>query len=135
MHLNQRKELPMGKALLVAAFAALVLLAFGTELAPNSPAFWLASSAAGYQIVRFALMLLLLMQIATDPPRHKTFRMISLGISSLVALWALRATYGNTMLFLDTLSLLASSVAVALTALERKVDLLPTPEPKRTATA
>jgi len=61
----------MGKRLLVISFATLIFLAFGTELAPDSPLFWLASSSTGYQVIRFGLMLILLLQLGTEPPRHR----------------------------------------------------------------
>lgn len=110
----------MGKALLVAAFAILAFLAFGTENASDNSMFWLASSETGYQVVRFGLMLLLILQIATNPPRHRVFRAISMIVATTVSVWTLSATYNNQMLFLDSLSLLASSTAIAITALERK---------------
>jgi hypothetical protein len=113
----------MGKKLLAAALLTLIFLAFGTQIAPDSPMFWLASSTIGYQVVRFGLMLVLLLQLCTDPPRHKTFRIISAVVSGLTAFWVLRATYNNHMMLLDSLSLLASSIAIGVTALERKLSL------------
>ena len=110
----------MGKALLVAAFAILAFLAFGTENASDNSMFWLASSAIEYHVVRFGLMLLLILQIATNPPRHRVFRAISMIVATTVSAWTLSATYNNHMLFLDSLSLLASATAIAITALERK---------------
>ena len=125
----------MGKTLLVAAFGTLALLAFGTENASNNSMFWLASSAVGYQIVRFGLMLLLLLQIATNPPRHQIFRAISMVVASTVAVWTLQATYANHMLFLDSLSLLASSVAIAITALEQRAPIFGKPRSSSHAVA
>ena len=110
----------MAKALLVAAFSILVLLAFGTENASNNSMFWLASTGIGYQVVRFSLMLVLLLQIATNPPRHRVFRAISIMVATSVAAWTLTSTYDNKMQLLDSLSFLASSIAIAVTALERK---------------
>ncbi len=124
----------MGKALLVAAFAILALLAFGTQNDPNSSMFWLASSATGYQVVRGGLMAVLLLQIVTNPPRYMVFRATSMIIASSVAIFSLQATYANHMLLLDALSLLASSVAIAVTALERKGSIFAKPAVLRTTT-
>jgi hypothetical protein len=109
----------MGKKLVAAALFTLIFLAFGTEIAPDSPLFWLASSAVGYQVIRFGLVLILLLQLGSDPPRHRTFRIISAWVAGVTSLWVLRATYANYMALLDTLSLLGSVVAIGLTALER----------------
>jgi hypothetical protein len=113
----------MSKKLLAAMVLLLLFLAFGTVLAPESPMFWLASSAVGYQIARFGLMLVLLLQLGTNPPRHKTFRIFSGWVAGITAFWVLNATYGNNMEILDSLSLLGAAVAIGLTALERTIPV------------
>jgi hypothetical protein len=65
------------------------------------------------------------LQLATNPPRHKTFRIVTAMVSSLTAFWVITATYNNQMMLLDSLGLLASSIAIGVTALERKFSLTP----------
>lgn len=111
----------MGKVLLVLSFIALMILAIGTAKSPQDPAFWLASGAAGYQHVRELLMSVLFLQAVTRPPRHVIFRILSGGIGLFTAVWVVSATYSYQMPFLDTFCFMAAAIAIAVTALERRV--------------
>ena len=64
------------------------------------------------------------MQLTTSPPRHMWFRVISGAIAIAVGAWAIEATYYNQMLSLDTLSFLGTSVAIGVSALEHKANIL-----------
>jgi len=108
----------MTKILVLLAVIGLLFLTLGVYLFPGSTAFWLASMSGGYQAVRVVLAGLLLIDLATNPPRSRIFRALSLVVATAVSTWVLRATYANNMQVLDSLSLLGASFAIAVTALE-----------------
>lgn len=114
----------MNKVLLLLSAACLILLTIGTTLFPNYPVFWLASSGSMYEYVRIALSLVLIGQLITRPPRHLFFRLIAGLLAVFVGVWVVEATYSNHMMFLDSMSLMATAFAIAITALE--VQSLPT---------
>lgn len=112
----------MGKLLLLLASACLVTLLIGTAAAPNNAAFWLASSLPLYEHIREVLLVVLLVQLVTNPPRHSAFRLVC-GIVALgTSYWALQTTYVGQMGLLDSFSLLAAAVAIGVTALEVKTS-------------
>ena len=109
----------MGKLLLFLSLLGLAVLAIGTAYYPNNPIFWLASGAAPFQHARFIMMALLGAQLVTRPPRHKVFRVLAGAIALGVSIWAVQETYNYQMPFLDSMAFLASTIAAAVTALER----------------
>lgn len=123
----------MSKKLLAASIGSLIFLIIGTSLYPDNPLFWLATSSLNFQIIRFGLLLILLLQFVTEPPRKRVFRAISAMVAVSVASWTLQATYANHMMLLDALCFLGTSVAVGLVALERQ--LLPTKSTRKTVAA
>jgi len=90
----------------------------------QNPMFWLASTMPAYQYLRESLVLVLVMQLTTSPPRHMWFRIISGAIAVALAIWSVQETYNNQMQLLDSLSFLATSVAIGISALEHKVSIL-----------
>jgi len=108
----------MTKVLVLLAAIGLLFLLLGVYLFPASSAFWLASMSGGYQAVRAVLAGLLLIDLATNPPRSRVFRALSIMVAVAVGTWVLRSTYANNMQLLDSLSLLGASFAIAVTALE-----------------
>lgn len=108
----------MSKILLALSFVSLLVLIIGTTFFSQNPVFWLATGGAVYQHAREALAAVLLLQLFTRPPRHLIFRIVSGLLAIAVAGWTLGATYNNQMLFLDSMSFLAASFGIALTALE-----------------
>lgn len=114
----------MNKILLLLSAICLVLLTVGTTLFPNYPVFWLASNASIYEYARIALSLVLIGQFITRPPRHLFFRLIAGLLAVFVGVWVVEATYYSHMMFLDSVSLMATAFAIAITALE--VQSLPT---------
>ena len=86
--------------------------------------FWLASAMPAYQYIREFLVFVLVMQLTTSPPRHMWFRIISGAIALALAVWSVRETYNNQMPLLDSLSFLATSVAIGISALEHRVSIL-----------
>jgi hypothetical protein len=109
----------MNKTLPLLSLICLATLTLGTVLFGQSPAFWLASGAANYEFIREALMVILVLQLVTEPPRNVWFRILAGSLAVFVGMWALQATYANRMLFLDTLSFLSAAIATGITALER----------------
>jgi hypothetical protein len=114
----------MGKLLLVLALVGLIILFFGTSLLPQNPDFWLASGGSMYQYMRGLLALVVVLQLTTRPPRHVWLRLVSGVIALAVGIWTIEATYSDHMLILDTLCFISASVAIGVTALERKANVL-----------
>lgn len=112
----------MRRLLLLLSALSLCLLAYGTAYYPDFAAFWLASGGVATQTIRFLLAGVLLVQFATRPPRNMYFRMLCGAVAIVAAGWALEETYAYRMLFLDTLSILAASIATGITALEINYD-------------
>lgn len=108
----------MRRILLLLSALGLVTLALGTTYAPNDPTFWLAASTPVYQIVRGALAIVLFVQFVTHPPRHILFRLLCGLISVSAGIWAIQETNAYHMMALDTLSIMAASIATGITALE-----------------
>ena len=86
--------------------------------------FWLASTMPAYQYLRESLAFILVMQLTTRPPRHMWFRIISGTIAIALAIWSVQETYNNQMPLLDSLSFLATSVAIGVSALEHRASIL-----------
>jgi len=114
----------MGKLLLILALVSLIILLFATSLFPQNPDFWLASGGSTYQYIRGLLALVVMLQLTTRPPRHVWLRIVSGAIALVVGVWAIEATYSDHMLILDTLCFVSASVAIGVTALERKANVL-----------
>jgi hypothetical protein len=114
----------MGKLLLLLSFMCLVFLGFGVVLYPQNSVFWLASGSSMYQHVRELLALVLVVQLVTRPPRHVWVRLLSGAIAVTTGIWAIEATYASQMPLLDSLSFLGASIAIGVTALERKPKTL-----------
>ena len=114
----------MGRTLLLLSLVILTTLFLGTAVTPQNPAFWLASGAPMYQHIREILALVLMLQLTTRPPRHLSLRMFSGAIAVAIGIWSIEATYSYHMLFLDTLCFISASVAIGVTALERKANTL-----------
>ena len=110
----------MGKLLIFLSLVILLAMSIGANVAPQNPVFWLASVATAYQHVREVLIAILLTQLVTRPPRHVWFRLLSGGTAIIAIAWAIQQNYTYSMLPLDTLSIIGASVAILITALERK---------------
>ena len=110
----------MTKMLLLLSLICLGVLAVGTALFAQNPAFWLASGASADQYIRAALMLVLVLQLSAKPPRHVVLRLLSGALAAGVGVWAVEMTYANQMLFLDAMSFMSAAIAIGVTALERK---------------
>jgi hypothetical protein len=106
------------------SLVCLVFLSIGTLLFTQNPLFWLASAMPAYQYIREFLAFILVMQLTTRPPRHMWFRIISGAIAIALAIWCFQETYNNHMLVFDSLSFLAASVAIGISALEHRVSIL-----------
>ncbi len=111
----------MSKTLLLLSLTALTILGIGTSIFPHNPVFWLASSATDFQIVRIILSVILVSQLTTSPPRNFFFRIIAGLLSVLIGTWSIQQSYAYHMNLLDTLAFMAASLAVLITALERRV--------------
>ena len=110
----------MGKVLQLLSFLSLGILCIGTAVAPDSSAFWLASNGTSFEVMRIVLMVVMLAQLVTKPPRHLIFRLLAGGLAGGVLVWVWNATYNYQMPFLDTLAFVAAALAVGITALERR---------------
>lgn len=110
--------------LLLISLACLVFISIGTLMFDQNPIFWLASVAPAYQYLRELLAFVLVMQLTTSPPRHMWFRIISGAIAIALAIWSVRETYNSQIQLLDSLSFLAASVAIGVSALDHRVSIL-----------
>ena len=114
----------MGKSLLLISLVCLVFVSIGIFIFPQNPMFWLASATPLYQYIRGFFAFILLMQLTTSPPRHIWFRIIS-GVTALVlAIWCIGETYNNQMQLLDSLSFLGAAIAIGVSAIERRANIL-----------
>src|SRR5665213_2684130 len=114
----------MGKTLLLLSLVSLAILSIGAALLPQAPVFWLTSNASMYQHIRELLVLVLMLQLTTRPPRHLSLRMLSGAIAVAVGIWSIEATYAYHMQLLDTFCFVGAAVAIGVTALERKANIL-----------
>lgn len=112
----------MKKLSLWLPLAALIIIIIGTLIAPDSPMFWLASSAAPYQNLRLAVSVVLALQLMTSPPRHIAFRVFAGLFAVLLGSWAIQQSYDYHMAFLDSAAFVGSCFTIFATALERNIS-------------
>lgn len=110
----------MGKVLIFISLIILVTMTIGASITPLNPFFILASVNPTYQYIREILAVVLALQFVTRPPRHVWFRLLAAGIASIIIVWSIQQTNSYHMQFFDTLSILGASIAILVTALERK---------------
>ncbi len=108
----------MTKFLLILSFLALTLVSLGTRFFAHSPVFWLADPNSFYEKVRLVLSFILILQIASRPPRWGWFRCATGAIAGVVGIWVLSKTFTNAMMTLDSLSILAACIAIIVTSIE-----------------
>jgi len=105
-------------------FSLVVLLSMGigSYYSPDGSFFWLASTDIGAQMVRMGLLLVISVQLFTEPPRHVAIRIFT-GLTA-TAVWAVYvSTFMNTPIF-DSVVLLQTAIALGISALEFTGDEL-----------
>jgi hypothetical protein len=90
----------------------------GTIFASDNIVFWMSSSSLVYEVVRATLLILLIVQMFTNPPRHPGIRLGAGIIALSILYWATAQTYNMTMPLMDTLLFIGSSIVVGVTAIE-----------------
>lgn len=110
----------MGKLLIFLSIVILAMMSIGASVSPQNPMFLLASVTATYQHIREVLIAVLAIQFVTRPPRHVWFRILAGLIATVATVWTIQQTYSYHMQLFDALSILGASVAIIITALERK---------------
>jgi hypothetical protein len=110
----------MRKSLMLMYLIILVAMYFGSLKIPQSSFFWFASTDALHQYVRVLLASVLVIQLVTRPPRRIWIRSLTGFIGFVVMVWALRQSYNNNMLLLDSLSVIGASIVIIVTSLEHK---------------
>lgn len=107
---------------LIFSLCTLLVIGLGSYYVPENAFFWLASVDNGTQAVRAFLVVMVLAQLLTYPPRHLLLRLLT-GITALTTVvWALRmSTFMNTPIF-DTVVLLQTAIALGISALERPLE-------------
>lgn len=110
----------MGKLLQILALLGLLLLSLGTSRFSQFPAFWLASGASLFQYIRELLIVILTVQIVTQPPRHMIVRVVAAFVALTIGTWAIKSTFTYGMQPLDTLGFIGATLAIGVTALERR---------------
>lgn len=115
----------MGKLLLILSMVGLLFLGIGTATRPDDFMFWLASGELLHQQVRGIIFFILLLQVFTNAPRHLAFRLIAGTVAIVTVGWSVLATNNFTMPLLDTMVFLMGSIAILVTALERRFVIAP----------
>ena len=110
----------MGKVLIFLSIVILLIMSIGASIAQHNPVFMLASVTASYQQIRVVLVVVLKILFVTRPPRHVWIRAISGFIAIMAVVWTNQQTYSHQMLPLDILSILGTSIAIKVAALEPK---------------
>lgn len=110
------------KLLQLFAFLALIIVALGVLITPNSSMFWLASDSGFYQFMRLAVAAVLLIQLMTQPPRQVRFRLAAAALGLFTALWAAQQFYNDLMQPLDLLAFLGAALTIVETSLERRPE-------------
>ena len=110
----------MGKLLLFLSLVILVFLSVSAALYSQNIMFLFASAGSFYQHVRELLAFVLILQLVTRPPRHAWIRVLSGSVALATGIWDINATYVGRMLPLDSLAFLGASIAIGVTALERR---------------
>jgi hypothetical protein len=108
----------MGKVVIFLSLVSLVILQVGSMVLATSPIMWLASATVPYEVVRGVLAILLLALLVTHPPRQVALRTLVGLTAAGVLVSALWLTYANQMLLLDSLSMSAAGVSMAIAAFE-----------------
>ena len=124
----------MGKLLIFLYFVILVMMSVGAVMEPQNPVFLLASVTTPYQYVRGALIVILVIQFVTRPPRRVWLRLLLGGIAAAAMVWAVQQTYSYHMQVFDTFVILGASIAIIITALERKAINLSLSSPSKSRT-
>ena len=108
----------MRKFLLWSTLVGLITLGIGSHLQPDQGLFWLSNPDLSTQIVRGVLAVFIIIQLATEPPRHLLIR-ISTGMTALVAaFWSFYSlTLMSTPIF-DFMMFMTSAIALGVAALE-----------------
>jgi hypothetical protein len=108
----------MGKLIIFLSFLSLGFLLTLSFIAPNAPEMWMASAATGYNVLRAALMVILLALLVTNPPRNVYFRCFVGLIAIALGAWSIWSTYEDHLQLFDTVSILAASVSMGIAVLE-----------------
>lgn len=101
----------------------MAILSVGTTTAPDNSAFWLASGATLYQVVRDGLAVILIIQLLSTPPRQVWFRILTGAISIGTFIWVIYESYMFRMFALDGLAFMTAAISIAITSLERPAPL------------
>lgn len=108
----------MNKFLLFITFISLGFLTVLSTINPNASAVWLASPAQSFDILRVAVMTVLLVLMFTNPPRNVILR-TAIGISAIALTgWSGFMAYEGAIQILDGMILLAAGVASLIAVLE-----------------
>jgi hypothetical protein len=112
----------MGKLIAILALINLSVLEICSFAFSSNPLMWLASPATSYEITRAILIVLLVALAVTNPPRNVLLRIAVGVLAAGVLVSALLGTFVGNMPVLDSLTLLAASVAMGIMAFEINPD-------------
>lgn len=117
----------MGRLVVYLSFISLATLEVGSFLFPSAPIMWLANTLITYNIVRAAVILLLLvLLLASQFVRLPVVLRLIVGgvaLSGVIAIVAL--TYKGNMSVMDSLALSAASVSAGILAAEGHYEAVP----------
>ena len=108
----------MNKLILSLTFLSLGFLTVVSTINPNISAVWLASPSQSFDILRSAVMFVLLVLMFTNPPRNVLLR-AAVGVTAVAFIgWSAFMTYNNYMQILDGIIFLAAGIASLIAVLE-----------------
>lgn len=110
------------KLLQLLSLLCIMIITAGTLLAPNDPAFWLATNNKVYQLTGLGLGAVLLVQFFTQPPRQVWFRLLAGALAVGTAVWVVAEVFAYRMGILDMLAFLSAACTILATSLERRPE-------------
>ena len=121
-----------GKTLIISTLLFVLLLLAGSVYFPQTFLMSLADTSVTYQVLRVAIVLLLVSILVTKPPRSLKVRAMIGGWSFLLAVQAVEALFSYQLRLLDGLVFLEVSIILAIEALEtRQIPVTKKPSPAR----
>lgn len=108
----------MNKLILSLTFLSLGFLTVLSTINPDASAVWLASSSQSFDILRSAVMFMLLVLMFTNPPRNVILRAVVGVASTAFMVWSGYMAYQNYILILDGIVFLAAGIASLIAVLE-----------------
>ena len=121
-----------GKTLIISTLLFVLVLLTGGIYFPHTFLMSLADTSLTYQVLRGAIVILLVSILVTKPPRSLKVRAMIGGWSFLLAMQAVEALFSYQLRLLDGLLFLEVAIILAIEALEtRQIPVTKKPSPAK----